>query len=143
VSQRAKVILENNQFESRYKPFRYLELLALRMAVGSADLIVSRAGAGSISEIAVWGVPSIVIPITNSSGDHQKENAFAFARSGGADVIEERNLTPHILISEIEKLINNPEKRKNMSEKAKEFSHPDSAEKIANEILVIALKHEN
>jgi len=98
VSSTAKVILKNSKFSSRYRPFGYLNALALRMSAGGADLIVSRAGSG-IFEIAAWAVPSIVIPITNSNGDHQRKNAFSYSRSGAAIVIEERNLTPNVLMS--------------------------------------------
>lgn len=55
----------------------------------AADLIVSRAGAMAIAEIAAFGVPSVLVPIARSAGDHQRENARAAARSGGAILMEE------------------------------------------------------
>ncbi|MCG2694689.1 undecaprenyldiphospho-muramoylpentapeptide beta-N-acetylglucosaminyltransferase [Candidatus Parcubacteria bacterium] len=138
---RANLILEKSSHKERYKPFKYLDLLALRMSVGASDLVISRAGAGSISEIAVWGIPSIIVPITISSGDHQRQNAFSYARNGAAVVVEEENLTSNLLVSEINRLMEDKEKREKMSVGAKEFARTDAAEKIAEEILKMALKH--
>jgi len=140
VSQTAKVILKNSKFSSRYRAFGYLHALALRMSAGGADLIVSRAGSG-IFEIAAWAVPSIVIPITNSNGDHQRKNAFSYSRSGAAIVIEERNLTPNVLISEMNRLMADKELLSKMAKAAEGFSKKDAAEKIAKEIIDIGLEH--
>jgi UDP-N-acetylglucosamine--N-acetylmuramyl-(pentapeptide) pyrophosphoryl-undecaprenol N-acetylglucosamine transferase len=137
----AEVVLRDSPHSTRYKPFDYLNDLALSMAAGAANVIVSRAGS-TIFEIAAWGVPSIIIPITNSGGDHQRQNAFAYAREGACEVIEEANLSPHILISEIEHVVTKPELLKKMSAAAKSFSHLDAARKIADEIIKIALQHE-
>jgi len=141
VTNRANLILLDNKYKNRYRPFKYLDMLALRMSVGASSLIISRAGS-SISELAAWGLPSIVIPITSSAGDHQRKNAFSYARTGATIVMEESNLTPHVMIAEIVNLMNNPEKRKRMSDSTKEFSKLDAAEKIAEGILAIALRHE-
>jgi UDP-N-acetylglucosamine--N-acetylmuramyl-(pentapeptide) pyrophosphoryl-undecaprenol N-acetylglucosamine transferase len=111
------------------------------MAAGASDLIISRAGS-TIFEIASWGVPSIVIPITESNGNHQRLNAYAYARSGGAIVIEESNLTTHLLLAEIERLLNSKTLLDKMSSAAKGFAHPEAAKKIAREIVDIALSHE-
>ena len=101
----------------------------MRMAYGAADLVVSRAGSGSIFEIAASGLPSIIIPLADSAQEHQRENAYAYAKSGAAAVIEERNLKPHILKSEIDRLIGDKEEMGKMSEAAKFFAKPDAAEK--------------
>ena len=63
----------------------------------------------AIFEIASWGVPSIIIPITNSNGNHQRKNAYNYARMGAGEVIEESNLTSHLLVSEIDKLLSSNE----------------------------------
>ncbi|MDD5068457.1 MAG: UDP-N-acetylglucosamine--N-acetylmuramyl-(pentapeptide) pyrophosphoryl-undecaprenol N-acetylglucosamine transferase [Candidatus Pacebacteria bacterium] len=137
----SKVILKDNEFEHRYHPFDYLNDLAMQMSAGSADLIISRAGS-TIFEIAVWGIPSILIPITDSQGDHQRKNAYAYARSGAAVIIEEANLNSHILSEEIRRLMENPAERERMKEMAKGFARLDSAEVIAKEIIQIGLGHE-
>lgn len=141
VKQRSEVEIANNEHKNRYKIFDYLNNTALRMSAGSADLIVSRAGS-TIFEISSWGKPSILIPITDSNGDHQRKNAYTYARSGAAIVIEESNLSPNILVSEINRLFDNPEEMKKMAQCAENFSKNDGAETIAKEILNIAIEHE-
>jgi len=141
VKNTAIVVLGDNPLRSRYRPFDSLNVLAMRMAAGVADLVVSRAGS-TIFEIAAWNTPSIIIPITSSSGDHQRKNAYNYARSGAAIVIEENNLTPHLLISEINRLIDKTEEREKMRAAAKAFIKLNAADLIAKEILRIALKHE-
>jgi UDP-N-acetylglucosamine--N-acetylmuramyl-(pentapeptide) pyrophosphoryl-undecaprenol N-acetylglucosamine transferase len=69
---RAGIALDGNDLKSRYKPFAFLNPLAMRMAAGVANVVVTRAGS-SLFEIASWGVPAIVIPITNTNNDHQKK----------------------------------------------------------------------
>ncbi|MFA6515062.1 MAG: UDP-N-acetylglucosamine--N-acetylmuramyl-(pentapeptide) pyrophosphoryl-undecaprenol N-acetylglucosamine transferase [Candidatus Paceibacterota bacterium] len=141
VSSRAKLLMENNPNMSRYAPVSYLNNLATRMAAGCADLVISRAGS-AIFEIASWGVPSIIIPITNSNGDHQRKNAFNYARTGACEVIEESNLSSHLLVSEIDKILSSSSKLAKMKESALSFASPEAAEKIAQSAIDIALTHE-
>lgn len=138
---RAELVLENSPYKSRYHVFDFLNLSALRMSYGAANIAVARASAGVIFEIAASGLPSILIPLSNSAQDHQRANAYAYAKVGAADVVEEANLTPHVLLSEIERLLENNEKKESMGKAAKEFAKPDAAEKIAREILNLALEH--
>ena len=141
VSETAKVVLDKNERRYRYKPFAYLTPLALKMAAGAADLVVSRAGAGGIYEIASWGVASLIIPLPSAAQDHQRFNAFAYARNGACVVLEQANLQPHLLVSEIDRLFTNPKARNDMAEAAKKFSKPDAARVVAEGILDIALEH--
>ncbi|MCI0533180.1 UDP-N-acetylglucosamine--N-acetylmuramyl-(pentapeptide) pyrophosphoryl-undecaprenol N-acetylglucosamine transferase [bacterium] len=138
----AAVALERSEFAHRYKPFGYLDDLALRMAAGIANIIITRGGS-TLFEIAVWGIPAIIIPIHREISRDQVTNAYNYAREGGAIVIEEENLTPHVLISEIDRLFKNPIEFQKMSVAARAFGHTDAAEKIAKEILAIAVKHED
>jgi len=137
----AEAVLFQSAHKDRYKPFDYLNALALRMAAGVSDIVVSRAGS-TIFEIAAWGLPAIIVPIPESVSHDQRTNAFAYARSGAGEVIEEENLTAHILESEIDRLMNNPEVREKMKTAAKAFYKPNAAKQIAEEILKIALSHE-
>lgn len=141
VSRTSDVILGNNPYKRRYRIFDYLNNLNLSKAAGAADLIISRAGS-TIFEIACWGIPSIVIPITESNGNHQRLNAYDYARSGAASVIEESNLTTNVLIGEIDRILQNKELTKKMSSSARNFTKLDAADKIAREIIQIALSHE-
>jgi UDP-N-acetylglucosamine--N-acetylmuramyl-(pentapeptide) pyrophosphoryl-undecaprenol N-acetylglucosamine transferase len=137
----SNAVLAHNRHKARYKPFDYLNTLAMRMAAGVASVVVSRAGS-TIFEIAAWGKPSIIIPIPPAISHDQTKNAFAYARTGAGEVIEEKNLTPHILLSEITRLVTHPEDANRMSAAAKNFYKPDAARKVAEEILKIALSHE-
>ncbi len=141
ITSRAEAVLYSDRFRARYKPFDYLNELALRMAAGVADVVVSRAGS-AIFEIASWGKPAILIPITESHGDHQRKNAYAYARTKAAVVLEESNVTSHIFLSEIDRIMTRPEEKAQMSAAAKSFFKPNAAMEIAKEILAIALKHE-
>ncbi|HTK33467.1 MAG TPA: UDP-N-acetylglucosamine--N-acetylmuramyl-(pentapeptide) pyrophosphoryl-undecaprenol N-acetylglucosamine transferase [Candidatus Paceibacterota bacterium] len=136
------ITLKDHPYKYRYHPFDYLDELALRMSTGAATVIVSRAGS-TIFEIAAWGVPSIIIPLPSSVSHDQTANAFAYASTGAASVIEENNLTPHILVEEINRIVGSAAISKTMSERAKAFSRLDSASLIAQAILNIALEHEN
>lgn len=141
VTMRTPIILAKNPLKDRYKPVAYLNDISTKMAAGAATLIISRAGS-AIYEIASWGVPSLIIPITNSNGDHQRKNAFTYARAGACEVIEEGNLTPHVLYAEIKKLLDHPERLMQMEGHAKTFASIDAGEKIAREAINIGLSHE-
>lgn len=141
VSQTAAVVLDKNERRYRYKPFGYLTPLALKMAAGAADLVLSRAGSGGIYEIASWGLASLIVPLPTSAQDHQRFNAFAYAHAGACVVIEQANLTPHLLLSEIDRLFTNPKARNDMAEAAKKFAKPDAARTIAEGLMEIALSH--
>jgi UDP-N-acetylglucosamine--N-acetylmuramyl-(pentapeptide) pyrophosphoryl-undecaprenol N-acetylglucosamine transferase len=139
----ANIILEGNPKQSRYKSFNYLNTVSLRMAAGAATLAISRAGSGSIFELAAWGLPAILIPIPEEISHDQRKNAFAYAREGGAVILEQNNLTPNVLASEIDRLVDHPELREKMKEGAKRFARLDASEKIAEALLAIVLEHED
>ena len=103
------------------------------------DMVVARAGAGNIYEIAAAGKPSILIPLAQAASDHQRENAFFYARTGAALVIEEANLTPHILINEIKGIGESKNRSSEMAKAAKAFAKLDAAAKIAQGLLELAL----
>lgn len=142
VSDTAKAALRDSQYGYRYHPFEYLNDLAMRMSAGAADIVVSRAGS-SIFEIALWKKPSIIIPLAPSVSHDQTKNAVSYSATGAAVVIEENNLTAHILTAEIDRIMANPGLRTAMAEKAGAFGKPDAAAKIAQVILDIALEHES
>lgn len=142
VVETSKVILENNNLIDHYKPIAFLSPLQMRMAGGAASLVISRAGS-QIFEIASWGVPAIIIPITNSNNDHQRKNAYNYARADAASVIEEANLTPGVLGAEIDRIIEDPVLVMQMKQGAENFYVPHAADKIAEKIIEIGLSHEN
>ena len=125
--------------KERYHPIAFLDESGIRNFYAVSTIIVSRAGASSIFEIAAWGKPSILIPLAIAAQDHQRKNAYEYATTGAAVVIEESNLTPHILLAEIKKLAADTEKRNNMSQAAQRFARIDGAELIAREILKLGV----
>jgi UDP-N-acetylglucosamine--N-acetylmuramyl-(pentapeptide) pyrophosphoryl-undecaprenol N-acetylglucosamine transferase len=115
---------------------------SLQRAAGVTNIVVSRAGAGTISEISLWRKPAILIPIPESVSHDQRTNAYDYARTGAAIVLEEENLTPHLFVSEIQRIIHDPELEKKMGAAAAGFTDPDAARVLADEVLQIALTHE-
>lgn len=138
VSGEAMVTLEFAHKE-RYHPVGFMHESAMRDFYAACDLIVSRAGASSIFEIAASGKPSILVPLSHAAQNHQWENAYEYAAEGAAVIIEEVNLTPHILLGEIKKLFDNSDKMHKMGEAARSFSRTDSADLIAKEILKLGV----
>ncbi len=120
---------------SNYHLFPFLDENQMSDIYFIADLIISRAGAGSIGEIATCGKPSILIPLPKSAGDHQRQNAMVYSQSGSGVVLEQSNLKPNLLLNEISKILNNDKLYKKMSDNAKKFSRPEAAEKIAKELI--------
>ncbi|MEI7463132.1 MAG: UDP-N-acetylglucosamine--N-acetylmuramyl-(pentapeptide) pyrophosphoryl-undecaprenol N-acetylglucosamine transferase [Candidatus Taylorbacteria bacterium] len=141
INDTSKVILKDHPYSYRYHTFDYMDELAMRMSAGVATMVISRAGS-TIFEIAVWGIPSIIIPLPHSISHDQTQNAFAYAESGAASIIEENNLTSHILIEEVDRICGSQKLRDTMHTQAKAFSRADSADVIADAILDMALVHE-
>ena len=138
----ARVALMGSPHALRYHPLEYLSETSLQRAAAVADLIVSRAGAGSIAEIGLWRKPAILIPIPESVSHDQRTNAYSYARTGAAIVLEEENLTPHLLVSEVRRVLGDAALRERMSASAAGFTDPDAARVLADAVLSIALSHE-
>ena len=138
----AKIALEKSPNAARYHPFPYLSALSMRRAAGAATLVISRAGATAIAEIAIWGKPSVLIPIPEEVSHDQRTNAYAYAKTGAASVLEEANLTPHVLVSEVKRLLSDGGARQAMSAAAATFANAEAASIIAEEIVTIGLSHE-
>lgn len=137
----AKVILTGNAHADRYHVFPFLTRDAMRAAAGAASLVVSRAGATSITEISLWHKPSILIPIPESVSHDQRTNAYAYAHTGAAVVLEEHNMTPHILVSEVTRILGDTNVWQDMANKSMTFANADAAMLIAKELVLIAQSH--
>ncbi len=105
-----------------------------------ADLVISRAGGTAISEIAANGKASILVPITKSANNHQRINAYEVSKAGGAVAIEESNFQEHILLHNIDQILNDEEIKKKMQENIKTFYFPNATEDIAKELIVLGQK---
>lgn len=102
--------------------------------ISAADLIISRAGALSMSEINVAGKPSILIPFPWAADNHQYYNAKSVADRGGAILIEEKDINLDKIIDIIKKYKNNPEELEKMGELSLSCSTGDATEKIWDHI---------
>lgn len=105
-------------------------------AYSAADLVVSRAGAGSISEIELLGKACILVPSPNVAEDHQTKNARALSDRGAAELITDGEAREK-LVDKIIELMKNPEKLKEMEKRCSEMAMRDSDEKIADEVIKI------
>ncbi len=103
-------------------------------AYAVADLVISRAGALSCSELALTGKPSILVPSSNVAGDHQTKNARSMVEKGAAELVKDKDLND-TLAGLVEKVITNQQKLETMNEAAKKLARPEAAETIATEIL--------
>ncbi|MDP2703618.1 MAG: UDP-N-acetylglucosamine--N-acetylmuramyl-(pentapeptide) pyrophosphoryl-undecaprenol N-acetylglucosamine transferase [bacterium] len=124
----------SDEFRKRYLLRDYLSVKDMKIALNAADVVVARAGSG-LHELALFGKPAILIPLAESANDHQKANAYEYARTGAAVVIEEDNLKPHVVLSEIQKILDNPKKSEEMTMAAFSFAKKDAAEIVGKEVL--------
>lgn len=139
----AQVALSGSLHAVRYHPVDYLSEASLQRAAGAADLVISRAGASAIAEVGLWKKPAIIVPISEAVSHDQRTNAYAYARTGAAVVIEDDNLTPHLLVSEVRRILGDSELAKRMGNASAGFTEPDAARILAKELLAIALSHES
>jgi UDP-N-acetylglucosamine--N-acetylmuramyl-(pentapeptide) pyrophosphoryl-undecaprenol N-acetylglucosamine transferase len=108
---------------------------AIHEYYAAADLIIGRSGALTVSEIAVMGRASILIPSPNVTNNHQYHNAKTLADKGAAIIIEEKDLTPSLLAGEITKLKANKNALNAMSKAAAEQGRPGATDAIYDEIV--------
>ncbi|MGE3274590.1 MAG: undecaprenyldiphospho-muramoylpentapeptide beta-N-acetylglucosaminyltransferase [Vicinamibacterales bacterium] len=106
--------------------------------VGAADLVVCRAGATTLAELAAAGTPALLIPLPTATDDHQRKNAEVVARAGAAGVLDERSLTGDALADEIVALAGDASRRARMSAAARGLARPDAAARIADRVQTLA-----
>jgi len=111
-------------------------------AYAVADLVISRAGALSCSELALTGKPSILVPSPNVAGDHQTKNARSMVEEGAAELLKDKDLND-TLAGLVEKIITDEQKLKQMNEAAQKLARPEAAETIATEILELIKQKRN
>lgn len=124
---------------SNIKVHEYIHNMPDIMA--AADVVVCRAGAMTVSEISMMKKAAIFIPSPNVVDNHQYKNAKLLADNNAAAVIEEKDLTPPKLVSEIERFINNPETRRNIEENVFAFSNLSANRLIYDEIIRLVNEH--
>ncbi len=110
------------------------------IVMAAADIVISRSGAITLSEIAALGKAAVLIPSPYVAENHQYHNAMSLKNKGAADVIEEKDLTPELLIKTIERLADNSKLINAMSENAKKAAITDANERIYKEIMILYTK---
>ncbi len=104
-------------------------------ALAAADIVITRAGAGSLFELMAFGKPAIIIPLNQSANDHQIENARIYAKTGAAYIISEENLLGNIVSDTIRNILGKDGKYDKMSQSAQSFYRPDTAQAVARYLL--------
>ena len=112
----------------------------MAMAYRAADLVVSRAGAGTISELELVGAPVILIPSPNVAEDHQRKNAMALVAKGAAVMIEDA-VAKNRLGAELERLLADADARRSMSQAIKALARPDAAADIVDRLEQIVAEN--
>ncbi len=135
-------------YENDYKNSATAQLPNVRMsafidrmdlAYSMCDVIIARAGAGTISELMVVGKPVVLVPSPNVAEDHQTYNAKALVDKGAALLIPDNTINEALLPS-VEQLLNDSDKRKDLATKIKSLAITDAANKIAQEVLQLVSK---
>lgn len=111
----------------------YIYDMPVRMA--AADLVISRAGAITLSELSRMGKPAVLIPSPNVTDNQQYKNAKVFSDGGGAVLIEEKDLGDGTLVAEVSALLSSPGRLEEMSRRISGFSPKDSEKLIFDEVL--------
>ncbi|WP_052667696.1 undecaprenyldiphospho-muramoylpentapeptide beta-N-acetylglucosaminyltransferase [Nitriliruptor alkaliphilus] len=104
-------------------------------AYAAADVVVCRAGATSIAELTVLGVPAVLVPYPHATGDHQTRNAEALANAGGAVMVSDDELDGASLVAAVEPLLTDPERHAAVAAAARAFGRPDAATNVARLLL--------
>ena len=125
--------------EARVEAF----LFEMDREMTDADLVVARAGATTLSELAAAGRPAILVPLPTATDDHQRKNAEVIARAGGAEVIEERELTGERLADAIVAISRDRERQPKMAQAIRQLARPDAAARITDRVWELAGKPES
>ena len=99
-----------------------------------ADVVISRSGAASLTELSHYGLPSVLIPYPAAADDHQSFNARIFSEAGAARIMVESKTTPEMLQQVVLEILNNAPMRKQMAAAARSLAATDAARRVAEEI---------
>jgi UDP-N-acetylglucosamine--N-acetylmuramyl-(pentapeptide) pyrophosphoryl-undecaprenol N-acetylglucosamine transferase len=108
----------------------------------NADLVVGRAGATSLAELAALGKPAVLVPFPAATDDHQRRNAEVLARAGAARMVDERDLTGARLATEVSALLADRSALASMSDAMRRFARPEAAARIVDRVLELAAERQ-
>jgi UDP-N-acetylglucosamine--N-acetylmuramyl-(pentapeptide) pyrophosphoryl-undecaprenol N-acetylglucosamine transferase len=120
--------------DARVEPFLY----AMDREMRAADLVVCRAGATTLAELAAAARPAILVPLPSATDDHQRQNARALVQAGAAVMVEQRDLTGERLASEIHDLALDGSRRRALGEDVHRLARLDAADAIVDRALALA-----
>jgi len=124
--------------ENYHENVRIMEFLnRMDLAYAAADIIISRAGAGTIAELCVIKKPVVLVPSPNVAEDHQTKNAMALVQENAAVFIADKDAEAN-LVDRVLELLNNKEEQKKLSNNIGKMAMPDADEVIANEVMKLA-----
>jgi len=141
VRESAGALMSDETLLSYYHPAPFLSADLMHTALGAASIVIARAGSTTIYEVALHKKPLILIPIPQDISHDQRSNAYTYARTGAAVVIEEKNLTDSLLAAEINRIMSDTAVYQDMSHAAAAFHKPDAAQKVAKLLSSIAETH--
>ena len=101
----------------------------------ASDIALCRAGASTVAELSIAGLPSILVPLPTAPRDHQRANAQELVDAGGAIVVDNAELTVDRLEAELAPLVAEPERRAAMSAAAASVARPDAAHRVAEIVI--------
>ena len=111
----------------------FLERMELAYAV--ADVVIARAGATTVAEIAVCGLPSLLIPYPYATGRHQEANARALQRAGAATMLLDDEVDGGVLADRIAWLLADDDRLRSMGDRARAWARPDAASSLARTVV--------
>jgi len=116
-----------------YRPVRYED--DMPTALAAADVVVARAGATTVAELAVLGLPSILVPLPIATADHQTANARGLVELGAARLVPDGELDVDRLVSELGPLVVDGAARQVMGDAARGLGRPDAADRVADLVV--------
>jgi UDP-N-acetylglucosamine--N-acetylmuramyl-(pentapeptide) pyrophosphoryl-undecaprenol N-acetylglucosamine transferase len=136
VTQRAAL---PQHLQRRYKIVEFIRD-DLPNVYAATDLVIGRAGAGTVAELALVGKPAILIPLPGAGGDEQARNARVLVNAGGAVMLQQDDATPDRLLETCLAILDDPGRRQQMSDAARSVAQPEAASKLADLVLELAAR---
>lgn len=137
VSTVAKELLVSSPRAGLYKPYAFLQD-NMTDALAAADIVVSRAGASTLAELARLGKACLLIPLANAAADHQRHNAAIFESAGAAIVLDPTNVSKNLFEQNVRRLLEDGNLRARLQDNMKRMDRPQSARKIAELVFALA-----
>jgi UDP-N-acetylglucosamine--N-acetylmuramyl-(pentapeptide) pyrophosphoryl-undecaprenol N-acetylglucosamine transferase len=123
------------ELSSRYRPERFLGG-EMDLALAAADMVVGRAGSSTLSEVAAFGLPMVVVPYPHAAG-HQRRNAEDLVRAGGAKLVEDEAFDAEALLAAAS-ILENPAERAAMAAAVRSLARPGAADAVAELVMAAA-----